>query len=182
MTSNLNALTNLMAPPGSPTHAEKNTLRMNERILGIKFPDDYVEFSRIYGSGRISVGKYWWEIIGAFDEKLPHFILAFISTRGGFRSQWSDVQPPIGLFPEKKGMLPFGYMDCDYFGWIVEGDPNTWKVVLNWSWTDDGYAIYDTGFTEFWLSVLTLQREIPGYECDWDSKKDVSFEQVPFSI
>lgn len=164
-----------MPPPASPIDVDERVMRANEQILGIHFPPDYVAFSRVYGSGTIDVGNYWWKVESAAGPKLPHFILHYLCTRGGSRSRGFGEKLPFGLFPERDGLLPFGYCDTDYFTWLVDGEPSTWKVVLNWSWADDAYAIFDMGFVEFWVKALSLQIEIPGYECDWNPATDISF-------
>jgi hypothetical protein len=166
----------LLPVPASPVDLNESVLTQNESALGIAFPDDFVEYSRVFGSGVVDFGPYDVSIYSAFRPTYLEFCKKFHDINYEHREACETFDVPLGLFPEKGGLLPFGIRDDLDFTWKTDGEPNDWKVVLIWRYEDKGYKVYDVGFTEFLVRSLRLELHIPGFTSDWNPATDVSFQ------
>jgi hypothetical protein len=170
----LRELRKLLPVPESPIDTDESVLAQNVEVLNVQFPEDYLSYGRVYGSGTISVRSYSWEIYSPFRTSYPQFVNDFVEAQSVYREAMDNFHVPLGLFPEPGGLLPFGHRDEKYFTWKTDGQPDDWKVVEIWLYEDDGYQEFDMGFTEFLISVLKRTIQIPGFKSDW-KKTDISF-------
>lgn len=172
----LDKLKGLLPTPKYPIHFDESILEKNQAVLGTEFPSDFLDFSRRYGSGSISVKAYEWEVYGALDSSFPQFVDSFRFSKGEYREAMETFDVPLGLYPEEGGLLPFAVRNDVYFTWKTDGSPDEWRVVVLWTYDIDGYEQYDQNFSEFLVKLLTRQIQVAGFKTEWDPAKDISFE------
>ncbi len=66
----ISELKTILKPPAKPLDCDEEMLARNETVLRIKFPNDFLEFGRIYGSGQIKTA-YTWEVWSPFRPTYP---------------------------------------------------------------------------------------------------------------
>ena len=177
----LDELKKILPIPADPIDTDESVLAQNMKKLGVEFPTDYLEYSRVYGSGKIRAeGAYGWEFYSAFRPSLPEFISGFADTYGPLKDPESKLAQP-NLFPEPGGLLPFGRRDDVYFTWKTEGSAKDWKVVVFWGWDsgageDKGRQEFDLNFSDFLVQMLTRKFIVAGFRTPWELETDLSFE------
>jgi len=176
----LDELTNLLRPPESPIDVDEAFLRLNEAAFGIAFPKDFVEYSRIYGSGTIGVTAYSLEVYSAFRPTLPRFVDEFRYCKGEFRKAMQTFDVGLGLFPEPGGLLPFGHRDDHYVAWKTVGESNAWKVFSIWTYDWNGFKAHELTFAEFLVRMLRREIPMPGWRSGWNLETDISFRYEVF--
>ena len=177
----LEELKRIVPVPEAPIDVDQSMLADTIKALNVPFPQDYLAYARVYGSGTI-MAKYAWEIISPFRPNFPEFVRKFFRRQDGYRQPMETQHLPLGLFPEPGGLLPFGHDDDEYFTWKTDGDPDRWRVVVIWRYDEEGYQEFNMGFLEFLVGFLTLKLKVPGYDLLWDPKKDISFDPVIYGI
>ena len=172
----LNQLRAILSPPNNPIDVNERILDENVKAIGVSFPVDYVEYSRIYGTGQVSVGKYKWEVWSAFRPRYLGLCQRFHDIWSEMREALETFHLPLGLFPEDGGLLPFAKCDNGvWFCWRTVGEPSTWQVVVLWAYDDDGFQSFDLVFSEFLFRLLTRQLQVEGYSEQWNAQTDISF-------
>ena len=171
-----------LSPPIDPLDSDGSNQARNEAVLRIKFPDDYLEFGRVYGSGTILAG-YSWEVWSPFRLTYPLIVMEFSRICNIFREAMEISDVPFGIFPEVGGVLPFANTsDGGWVCWRTQGDPNEWDVVDLQQYENGAYEILNLGFSEYFFAVLTrnivLKRHANGDT--WDPQKDLIFKQRVF--
>lgn len=151
----IEALVQVLPPPEVPIASFSGSWGPVEAELGIRLPQDYKDFVRIFGSGYllefmgINV-PYFWN---------PHMRLVS-AVRAIYRSFGDYDDFGLLLWPASGGLLPFGSTDNgDYLFWKTEGDPDAWTVAI-WSRGDVALEFLDCGLTEF-LTGLVSGTNIP---------------------
>jgi len=116
-------------------------------------PDDFKDFIRIYGSGRI--GRFMW-VLNPFA-KNPNINLLEQS-----REQLESLRylrdrgetNPYALYPESGGLLPVAVTDNgDVIHWLTRGVAVDWAIVVNDSRSPD-YEQFNCNLTEFLAGLL----------------------------
>ena len=172
-------LRKILPVPGSPIDTDESFLSQNQMALGTDFPQDYLEFSRVYGSGAITT-VYRWEIYSAFRPTLPDMV-KFFHDRNKEVNVSESGKERIRLFPMPDELLPFGRDDDLYFTWRTSGKPDDWRVVVFWRCSPGGHQEFDLGFTEFLVRLLNRSISVEGYSLAWDPDADILFESKVFS-
>jgi hypothetical protein len=170
-----NKLRKILPVPVSPIDADESVLPKNMKTLGVHFPNNYLEYGRIYGSGTISVKVYAWEIYSPFRPTYPKFVSRFFKRQDAYRKACETTNVALGLFPERGGLLPFGHRDDVYFCWKTEGDPEAWIVVVLWEYQKGGYEVFEMSFAEFLVNLLTRKIRVAGFKSRWNPKTDITF-------
>ena len=179
ITDYLAQLQELLPPPTSPRDSDDLALHQNEQTIGSSFPSDFLRYSTLYGSGRICVGPYSWEIWSGARTTYPAIVADFSRIWGELRDAIETTHVPLGLFPEPGGLLPFGNRSDVWFTWKTVGQPDEWKIVVMWSYEEDSYQIFDMGFAEFLVTLLTRRITAAGFLSEWE-QSDISFSQDVF--
>ena len=115
-------------------------------VLQVDLPADFIEFCKVYGSGRVRGDNRSFEIISPFRPSFCEFVLG--ECRGQFRYKDSCeiTGMPFLIFPEQGGFLPFAQTDSGgLIGWITSGSSELWNVVDMSVYDHDGYQ--ETGLT-----------------------------------
>lgn len=135
MTSTLRALTTLLPPPQSPTH-NHGDWALVEAEVGCTLPDDFKEFTEIYGCVSISGclwlhSPFYYVGEGAFQPLLGHkqsyieLLMSALKSMDEVVDGRANV--PFPDFPAPRGLLPIGATDNgDVIAWITDGEPNNW--------------------------------------------------------
>jgi len=182
-TNKIAELTSILPPPENPLDLDEAMLQRAERVLRIKFPTDFLEFSRTYGSGTIKAA-YSWEVWSAFRPTYPLLILEFSRIWNIYRDATEIRDVPFGIFPEVGGLLPFSRTpNGDWVCWRTVGEPDTWDVVDMGEYSMEACEVLGMSFSEYFVSVLNrkhiLQRHQNGNV--WDPQKDLTFKQRVFA-
>ncbi len=176
----LTLLQSILHPPSTPIDVDGEALKVNTKVLKTAFPDDFVRYSSLYGSGTIRVGPYSWEIWSAARPNYQSIVSNFSQIHSDLRDALETHAVPLGLFPEAGGLIPFGVRSDVWFTWKTVGSPNEWKVVVLWSYETDSYQLLDMAFSEFLYKLLTRQISVAGFHSEWDVA-DITFTQDVFS-
>jgi hypothetical protein len=172
-------LVRILPPPENPLDSEEALLSRNERALRIKFPDDFIEFGRTYGSGTVR-SAYSWEVWSPFRPTYPLIVLEFARIWNIFKDATEVSGVPFGIFPEVGGVMPFA--KCPGGTWVcwrTAGKPDEWDVVDLGQYEAGGYEIVRGGFANYFLSVLTRRAVLNRHKGGntWNPTKDLQFEQ-----
>ena len=173
-------LKKLLPIPITPIDIDESILQTNIAALKTDLPRDFIEYSRVYGSGGINVKFYTWEVCSAFRPSFPGFVADFFTCQAAFRDAMETFDIALGLYPEKGGLLPFGVRDDVYFTWKTDGSPDKWKVTVIWTYEQDGYQSFDLCFLDFLEKLLTRKIEVVGFRSTWNAKSDISFRSEVF--
>jgi hypothetical protein len=179
----MSELKGVLPTPEKPLDCDEAILVRNQRILKIKFPADFVEFGRTYGSGEIKTA-YSWEVWSPFRSTYPLIVMNFARIVHSFRDAMQITAPPFGVFPEAGGVLPFASTpNGDWVCWETKGKPDEWSVIDLGLYEKDGYQRFDLGFSGYFASVLTRKIILDRHEGGdkWDPQKDVSFVQEVYA-
>lgn len=175
-------LAQAIPPPAHPLDWNEWMLERNLRILSIKqFPEDFVDFGRIYGSG-VFKAFYTWEVWSPARANYPSIVLNFARRTNKFKDAAGVNDVPFGIFPDVGGFLPFASTpDGDYVGWITAGKADEWKVVDLSRYSTGMYQSYDGGFSGYLYDVLSRKLHLDRHQGgkDW-TLGDVAFEQTVF--
>jgi hypothetical protein len=171
----LEQIRTIVPVPASPIDVDEPVLRKNEAALNTRFPEDFVAYARVYGSGSVVAGPYSWEIWSPFRTAYPRIVENFAWIWGEVRDALETHEVPLGLFPEPGGLLPFGVRSDVWFTWRTRGQPDDWNVVVMWSYEDDSFEVFEMGFAEFLFRLVTKRIDVAGFQSPWD-EKEISFE------
>ena len=164
-------LAKIVVPPERPSDWDEASLERNRSILRIEFPDDYIEFGRVFGSGTFKAevpaedSLYDWEVWSPARETCPSIVMHYSRCLNDFKADTEVDDVEFGIFPEQKGYLPFARSTGGgSVGWITAGEPNDWKVVDLMGYESGAFQVLDMGFSEFLFNVLTGKIALNRYE------------------
>lgn len=121
-----------------------------------KFPNDYIEFVRNYGLGRIS------NFISFFHPFTSNFDLNFFEQKKIILEDFEFLnkeQPDsfnYVIYPQENGLLPIGVTDNgDYIFWVVNDSqkPELWTMAIVASRSPD-IEYFDKNLTNFLYELL----------------------------
>jgi hypothetical protein len=158
----------MMPPPVTRPTAVPWHLAPGE--VGFQFPDDYRDFTDLYGSGLINdqlliwTPSLKWDTVREGDAREGFASLAAgpPSGLGDYLTELHEDEPdenPYPVYPDEGGLLAWGNdYSANHFFWLTgDPDPNKWPVV---AWNRSGYwDRFDGGFGEF--LVASLSGEFP---------------------
>jgi hypothetical protein len=170
-------LVKVLPPPREPLDRDYSQLQRLERCTRIKFPSDFIEFGKVYGSGNIK-SAYGWEIWSPFRPSYLLIILEFARIWNIFRDAMEIGDVPFRIFPQVGGLLPFATSDGgDWVCWETVGEPDEWGVVDMYSLDKGQYERLDAGFSEYFYKVLMRQVVLRRHQGgdSWNPKTDLKF-------
>lgn len=142
----VNELIAVVPPPTHPVDPGTDLLRQQvEEKLGLRLPQDIIDFSLTYGTGTFSHGQFW-----VFNPFSRWYYSNIEEVCRLFRKLRRDEGPgrfPYNFHPERPGLLSWGSESNGHeMFWLTEGEPNAWPIIL-----------YDRVSFERWdLSVTTF--------------------------
>jgi hypothetical protein len=125
----LETLTVLVPPPEAP-HLGNGTWENLFRELGTRLPAEYVTLMNRYGGGCWS---NWLRFVTPLHAGRHGFVDNVEETLSGYRSLRSQFPEycPLPVWPEPGGFLPFANsIDGDDLGWLTEGEPDSWPLIV----------------------------------------------------
>ena len=174
----INHLVNLLIPPRNPPDLPPGdgwaTL---EARMKVSLPEDYKDFIRSYGSGRIS--NFIW-IFNPFSGNENLNLERQIDVQSKVLAELASYGEviPYALFPKPGGLLPFGITDNgDVLFWVIDNTPDEWPVVVNGARTPT-WERFDLSMSEFLASVLNRQIAVSIFPGNFPEGLPV-FEQSP---
>ncbi|MCF2860457.1 SMI1/KNR4 family protein [Pseudoalteromonas sp. SMS1] len=131
-------------------------LKLEEK-LGVTLPNDYKSICMKFDIGGFYSYLYLFspKMEGGVDtvhKKISNNIDMMLENLDGF-PEFYDYK----VFPEKGGLLPFGYSDnIDYLCWVCEGESSEWKVAVR---SQDGYDVeyFDYTLIDFLIALWTTK-------------------------
>src|SRR3954453_18461908 len=125
-----------MPPPAQPREPDVSWLKVEEN-LGIALLDDFKEFIRFYGSGRIS--NFVCVLNPSSKSVNINLLEASRDPSDTLRDARDDGELiPYALYPDSGGLLPVAATDNgDIIYWLTRGDAADWIIVVNGSRSDD---------------------------------------------
>ncbi len=154
-------LVKAVPPPARPFEAFKGPWEVIEADLCTPLPQDYKDFSRLYGYGR------FMQFLGIHipNTQNPNTRLEWQAqvVRDGFLTL-TEEYCPYPMWPDPGGLLPFGGTDeGDEFFWLMCGPPDDWRVVV-WDRGMGEFEVLDCDLTDFLAGLATgeiLPKEFP---------------------
>ena len=151
-------LTRIAPPPASP-------LEVGGQLPGLrfadggsaKFPSDFLTLVQAYGSGEFQSDDELGMVAGLLNPRAPAYARARdydLETIRGFKEEEGDEYIPYALYPDRPGLLPWGWAECRrHYFWLTEGEPADWPVVV----------LYDLEiFTRFDMPVVVFLEQLVG--------------------
>jgi hypothetical protein len=136
-------------PPAEPSAAFGGPWEPIEAQLGVVLPQDYKDFTRLYGLG---------DVLGFLGVNLPtckspyvRLIPEIAQTRHIFHDP-EDF--PYPLWPKRGGLLVCGRTDFgDYLFWLTRGPPDEWPIVV-WGRGFQTIEHFECGLTDFLAGLI----------------------------
>ncbi|QDT45075.1 hypothetical protein Pan241w_51930 [Gimesia alba] len=128
---------------------------LNQQLGGpLKLPDDYIDFLNHYSSGAFTEEGYpAWKILDLVTDQGISFSNDFLYVA----NETCLYAPEIisAVYPTLPGALPWGSYDQGLtFYWWVNGDPNTWEIIVD---TRSEPICYQLSMTEFLVAFFSGQ-------------------------
>jgi hypothetical protein len=143
----IGALTAIVPPPGTPFRPFTGPWKPLEAYLGTELPQDYKDFSRLYGSG------LFMDFLIVYVPEIQNSRLTLEPQVREAPMMFSSQETlPYPFWPHVAGLIRFGCTDFgDQLYWLPEGEPDDWKVVM---WQrhgpyDQAFEKFDCGMAEF---------------------------------
>ncbi|MFC6567390.1 SMI1/KNR4 family protein [Actinoplanes utahensis] len=173
----LAALTTLVPPPATPRLGDGAWEDLFAR-LGTRLPDEYVTLMDRYGAG---TWRDWLAFPSprgdAFDSHVEQTLDAYRELRAEF-----PEYNTLAVWPEPGGFLPFATsLDGDELGWLTEGDPDSWKLIVYPRHDEQGPPL-PGGLIETLLAWTRGRFDAPGLVAldeDDDPLEFATFEPFP---
>lgn len=146
----IETLIKVMPPPAAPFEAYIGPWQPFEAALRTPLPQDYKDFVRLYGNGRLL--DYFGINVPVSRSPYMRLVSDAETVINIFRS---DEELPYPLWPEPGGLLPFGRSDDGHqFFWLCRGAPADWRVVV-WDRGMLRYEMFDCDLTDFLAGIVT---------------------------
>lgn len=124
-----------------------------EAGIGTQLPSDYKHFIGMYGTGGID--DFLWFLTSFVKDENVNFLskTKVICDSYTESKQNHPEYYKYEVFPNKNGLLPWGYTDNgDILYWLTEGEPEKWFVVVYDS-RSENYK-YELTMTEFLSQII----------------------------
>jgi cell wall assembly regulator SMI1 len=140
----INELVALVPPPAIPLGTDGDWSGA-EADLGCKFPADFRELIRRYGTGQFDLGGLLVSnpLTAAGRQEIRDHLETLRDLREGCEIQ-------LVIHPERPGLLPWGSDSLgNIFCWLTEGEPDKWPVVQVGHDDEGGQPRVEVGITAF---------------------------------
>lgn len=150
----LNSILCVLSPPQNPVEVPTVEIWNTTEMRLKRLPGDYKRFVNHFGSGKIS--NFIW-IMNPASKNLHLNLLDEINPilRALRKLRESGEPCPYPIYPEPRGLLPFGKTDNgDALYWLTSGEPERWPIVINAA-RDPTYERFQCNMTDFLAGILT---------------------------
>ncbi|MCX0498899.1 SMI1/KNR4 family protein [Erwinia billingiae] len=171
-------LKTILIPPHLPSeNGDKEVWPLIDNIFS--FPDDYVDFTKSYGTGRIA------DFIALFNPFTKNDDLNFFEQKKLILEDFNYLIEEDAnyykytLYPNKKGLLPVGVTDNgDYFFWVVSSteDSNLWGTAIVASRSPD-VEYFDESITSLLAGILSKKIKPDSLPGNFPYKQ-ITFDQM----
>ena len=146
----IEALTQVIPPPRNPAGVFLGPWEPIEVELGTALPPDYKDLVRVYGSG------YYMEFFGIHIPRSPNLNIRLETQVPAICATFFDrAELPYPLWPEPKGLVPFGGTDNgDFLFWLPREASEDWRVVV-WDRGLWNFEAFDCDVTSFIAGLAT---------------------------
>jgi hypothetical protein len=135
--SGLEALRLLVPPPQAPYLGGGTWEELFER-LGTRLPAEYVALMDRYGAGCWSNWLRFFTPLRTNGRGLVDHAAQMLDAYRSVRADFPQYHP-LPVWPEPGGFLPFARsIDGDQLGWLTEGDPDAWPLIVYPRHADQG--------------------------------------------
>lgn len=176
MKNQMQKLQELLTPPARPLRCGtlKNWRVLHEKI-DFQFPDDFLEYGKLYGTGLINISKYGLKVANPLD---PNYV-KWILSRGKSLSTIGD--PPelrsFNYYPEPGGLVPFAEnMSGELI--FLQRRRTAVKVVSMPLGEPDRATIYPCSFSEFLVKLITQKLDPPYFPVQHLDDFEITFEKL----
>lgn len=164
-------LVGIIPPPAAPLGTFSGPWEPIEAELGVRLPDDYKNFVRLYGHGDLMT------FVGIHVPVSWSPYARLVQAARFISKIFKDEEDlPFPMWPSSGGLLPFGTTDFgDTLFWLTLGAPEDWCVVVMGR---DPPETFDCDMTDF-LARVAKGEISPGNFPDDLGPDDISFEPSP---
>lgn len=147
----LDELATLVTVPKTPVGTTGDWESVEQR-LGIRLPNDYKQFVRLFGA--CTIGELISIHVSSPFSRLNCLDAHIEGTGNGYRLMRKlDCALPFPVFPEPGGLLAWGNTDNgDYLNWLTIGDADNWPIVV---WLSGDFERYEMGIVKFLAEVVS---------------------------
>ena len=127
-------LTEILSPPEAPVETgSPEEWSLVEEEIGTPLPADYKEYVATYGTG--SIADFLWPY-NPFSENRHLNLVWRVELHAGalrqIREEFGEEEVPYPPYPESGGLMSWAVSDNgDTLYWLMQGDPDHWRVVVN---------------------------------------------------
>ncbi len=179
----LEKLEPILLVPDKPIDTDTDTLEQNQQKMNVSFPEDYLEFSTLYGSGHFSADGRGIEFYSVGRVSYPDIVQDFFERQNEYREAMETYNVPLGLFPESGGLLPFAKDDSGiYYCWDTHGVPSSWTVVVIWEYEEEGFKRHNSRFIDFLHGLLTGNEIHQLWGEKWKPSLPINYESKVYSV
>ncbi|MFI0356980.1 hypothetical protein [Actinomadura sp. 9N407] len=128
----------LLAPPPEEPYLGDGTWEQLFDALGTRLPTEYVTLIELYGAGCMSNWLRFVPPTRHGTSGLAQYVESSLGDYRDLRAEFPEEQP-LPVWPEPGGFLPFANsIDGDQLGWLVQGDPDSWPLIVYPRHSDQG--------------------------------------------
>lgn len=137
-------LAQVLPPPPAPCEPFTGPWDPVEAHLGTELPQDYKDFARLYGRGRVA-GLLYVNLPGDPDRRGT--LQGELDLARGMVNYGMSVPYPV--WPEPGGLLNIGLTEFnDRLFWLPRGEPSGWTIVL-WDRALQNLETFECSLTDF---------------------------------
>lgn len=173
----IEALVALIPPPAEPDYAFEGPWEPLEARLGSALPQDYKDFVRVYGSGRL-FDALWIHVPTC---ESPYVRLG--PQLNGIRHELKGQEDgcPYPLWPAPGGWIACGSTDYgDKIFWLPEGAPEHWQIMAWWRRPFPEFEVFDLSLTGFLAGLATGEVEATRFRLNLGNPSRRTFVQSSF--
>jgi hypothetical protein len=127
-----------------------------EQRLGIRLPDDYKQFVRLFGA--CTFGELIPIHVSSPFSRLNSLDAHIEGIGNGYRLMRKFGPLPFPVYPEPGGLLGWGNTDNgDYLNWLTIGDAENWPIVV---WLNGDFERYEMGIVKFLTEVVSQRLKL----------------------
>jgi hypothetical protein len=143
----------LLAPPPKTPYLGDGAWEELFDALGTRLPNEYVTLMEVYGAGCLSDWLRFVPPTRRGARGLARYVEETLADYRDLRADFPEEQP-LPVWPEPGGFLPFANsIDGDQLGWLTQGDPENWPLIVYPRHADQGPPLPD-GLTDTLLDWM----------------------------
>jgi len=177
----LGELVKLVRPPAKPIDGISREVRLRTATGSeLDLPEDYKQFSAIYGSGAFKVNQIPLLCIqNPFAPDFSKWASSQLDALRDSKDSSGEEGVPYAIFPDEAGLFPLGRDDqATRLWWRTVGEANSWPIIVQWFLGPDSFRELRMPLTELLVRLFRGEIDLPPWPEPW-SRYEVVF--VPFA-